>query len=70
MRTRTDNVFIYYKAYTAGVYAIACFAFTLCTVVEAVDSVKCRLDTDSAVLRRRLLGAPCDDAICLRLLHD
>jgi len=42
------------------VYAITRFAFTLCTVVEAVDSVKCRLDTDSAALLRRMLGVPCD----------
>ena len=55
----------------AGVYAITRFAFTLCTVVEAVDNVKCCLDTDSTVLLRGLLvlGAPCDDAICLRILQ-
>ena len=42
-------------------YAIARSAFTLCTVIEAFDSVECRLteSTRSAGLFGNL-GAPCD----------
>ena len=74
MQTQTDNAFIYYQVYTAVQVASRrvchhAFSFTLCTVVEAVDSVKCRLNTDSAVLLRKLLGVLCNDAICLRLLQ-
>jgi len=47
-------------AASGRVYAITRSAFTLCTVVKDVDSVECRLDTDSTELPRRLLGVLCD----------